>query len=147
MKKILLIIILMQLCCCSLTTGTRPDISLVDVEFSNASIFETSANFTIRLQNENPYQMDFDGAKYNISLNNINVGKGLVDQNFTIPKLGSVTQTVTIHISNLSLLRNVQTLIDAKNFEYRVDATLFGKGGLGLNNININQSGSFKARY
>lgn len=147
MKRILIIIILVLCSGCSLSTSAKPDISIVDVQFANVSVFETNADFTIRLQNENPYDLDFSGAKHNIYLNGINIGKGLINNSFSIPKLGTTTQVVKIHLSNLSLVRNLQKLIESKDFDYKIESTLFKSGTLGLSNVNITESGNFKTLY
>ena len=147
MKRVLLLIVIVFFNACSLTTGAKPEISITNVQFANVTLFETSADFTIRIQNENPYEMTFEGAKHNIYLNGINVGKGLVDSSFSVPKLGTTTQTVKIHLSNISLARNIQKLVDSKEFDYKIESTLFKSGGFGLSNINITETGQFKSLY
>jgi LEA14-like dessication related protein len=147
MKRFILIFILFFLNSCSLNSGAKPEITIADVKFSGVTLFETSADFTVRIQNENPFELSFEGAKHNIYLNGINVGTGLIDNSFTVPKLGTTTQTVKIHLSNLSLVRNIQKLIDAKEFDYKIESTLFKSGGFGLNNLNVTETGTFKSLY
>ncbi len=148
MKNCFLIVFALLFSACSfLNRGEKPEISIVDVKFSEMSVFETSANFTVRIQNSNPFEMNYEGAKYNIYLNDINVGKGLVDNSFTVPKLGSITQDITIRLSNLSLIRNIQKLVDANQFEYKIESVLYKSGSLGLASVDITETGSFNTKY
>lgn len=144
MRNLLATLFILFFAGCSFAgTGEKPEVSIVDVQFGDMSVFETTANFTIRVQNENPFALKFEGAAHNIYLNGINIGKGLVSEPFEVPRLGTSTHNVKIHLSNLTLIRNLQELMDAKAFQYRVDSTLYRPGVLGLSNVKVSESGQF----
>lgn len=141
MKKIFCILLLIIFQGCSSSIKIKPEVALVDVTFSNITLFETSADVVVRIDNENPHPIVIDGASHNISLNGISIGKGVTDQRVEIPRLGSTTQRLTVRISNLSLVKNIQSIIDAKEYDYRVDSTLYLAGGLGLDTVKVTQTG------
>lgn len=140
----LLFLICISFSACSLSGGNiKPAVSIVDVQFSDLSLFEIGADFTVRVQNENPVELSFEGATHNIYLNGVNIGKGLVNESFNVPRLGTATHKVKIHVSNLSLIRNMQDFINAREYDYRIDSVLYRSGGFGIRRYNISESGRF----
>ena len=143
MRKALFFIFIVFVSSCSGRAGIKPDVNLVDAQFSDVTLFETTADFVIRISNENPEPIVIDGASHDIYLNGVHIGKGLVDDKIEIPRLGTATQRVKVRISNLSLIRNMEDLIQSKNFDYKIDSTLYVPGSFGLSTYRVSQSGHF----
>ena len=116
------------LCGCGRTAG--PSVSLVSVHFKDATALETTTVFTIRLSNDSPEARQFSGSAHKIYLNGLYVGKGLSDAVIDVPRLGTVTQDLTVHLSNLALATRLKSVIEAKRFDYRIRSTFYGKGWL-----------------
>jgi LEA14-like dessication related protein len=116
------------LCGCNRAAG--PSVNLVSVHFQNATALETTATFTIRLSNDAPEARQFTGSAHTIYLNGLYVGKGLCDKTVAVPRLGTVTQEITVHLSNLALATRIKSVIEAKRFDYRIQSTFYGKGWL-----------------
>jgi LEA14-like dessication related protein len=114
------------LCGCNRATG--PSVNLVSVHFQEATALETTATFTIRLSNDAPEARQFTGSAHNIYLNGLYVGKGLSDNTVDVPRLGTVTQQITVHLSNLALATRIKSVIEAKRFDYRIQSVFHGKG-------------------
>jgi LEA14-like dessication related protein len=110
---------------CSGASG--PSVSLVTVKFEDATALETTAKFTLRLSNENAEPVHITGAVHKIYLNGLYLGKGLSDQTLDVPRLGTVTNDVTVHLSNLALVTRLKSIIESRTFEYRVISTFHGK--------------------
>ena len=108
-----------------------PSVSLVTVKFQKATALETTATFTIRLSNEAPEARQFTGGAHKIYLNGLYVGKGMSDATVDVPRLGTVTQDITVHLSNLALATRLKSIIEAERFDYRIQSTFYGKGALG----------------
>ncbi len=70
---------LVPLAGCTALHLVPPDVSLVDLEFTDLTLFETSGVFTVRLSNENPEPLAVEGGVYNLYLGGKKVGKGLSD--------------------------------------------------------------------
>ncbi len=118
----------MVVCGCGQKDG--PAVNLVTVQFQNATALETTANFTLRLSNDAPEARQFTGSAHRIYLNGLYVGKGLSDKTVDVPRLGTVTQDVTVHLSNLALATRIKSVIEAKRFDYRIQSVFYGKGWL-----------------
>jgi LEA14-like dessication related protein len=113
---------------CSRSSG--PAASLVSVHFKEATLLETTVVFTLRLDNDAPAPLEISGAAHKIYLNDLYVGKGLSDATLTVPRLSSVTNDVTVHLSNLALATRVKSAIESKRVDYRIQSTFYGKSWL-----------------
>lgn len=119
-------VVLLLLAGCTGSPG--PSVNLVTVKFQSATALETTATFTIRLSNEAPEPRAFTGSAHTIYINGLYVGKGLSSTNIDVPRLGTVTQDITVHLSNLALATRLKSIIEAERFEYRIKSTFYGKG-------------------
>ena len=123
-----LLVVMLTLCGCSRSSG--PAVSLVTMHFKEATLLETTAVFTLRLDNDAPAPVEITGAAHSIYLNGLYVGKGLSDATMTVPRLSSVTNDVTVHLSNLAMATRVKSAIEAKRVDYRIQSTFYGKSWL-----------------
>ena len=129
MKRILtLAACALVLCGCGRKDG--PSVNLVSVRFQDVTALETTMTFTLRLSNESPEARQFTGSAHKIYLNGLYVGKGLSDKTVDVPRLGTVTQDITVHLSNLALATRIRSVIEAKRFDYRIQSVFHGKGWL-----------------
>jgi len=108
------------------------DVGLADIQLSGITLFETNLSAEVRLQNENNRPIAIEGATYRLFLNDIDVGKGVSDERIIIPRLGSALQRVTFRLDNMIFITKIQSLLESRNFSYRLEGRLFPVGGLGL---------------
>ena len=118
------------LMCCGCSRGSAPTVSLVTVHFKEATLLETTAVFTLRLDNDAPAPLEITGASHKLYLNGLFIGKGLSDATVTVPRLSSVTNDVTVHLSNLAMATRAKTVIESKRMDYRIQSTFYGKSWL-----------------
>jgi LEA14-like dessication related protein len=126
---------------CSAKHIDAPDIALVDLRFERMEMLETSLLAKIRIDNENVDSINMQGGVFRVYINDIYIGKGLSDQEFEIPRLGSVTQHVTIRVDNLRVLAHVQNLLENGDFRYRIEGKLFAQGALGKHGFELLREG------
>jgi LEA14-like dessication related protein len=107
-----------------------PSVNLVSVHFQDATALETTTTFTLRLSNDAPEARQFTGSAHKIYINDLYVGKGLSDKTVEVPRLGTVTQDITVHLSNLALATRIKSVIETKRFDYRIQSVFYGKGWL-----------------
>ena len=125
MKKVLSLIAGVALLAgCSRNDG--PAVNLVTLHFKDATVMETTTDFVLRLSNDAPEARKFTGSAHKIYINGLYVGKGLSADAIEVPRLGTVTQAVTVHLNNLALATRIKSVIEAKRFEYKVQSTFFG---------------------
>jgi len=129
MKRILgLAAAALLLCGCNRVPGLSGN--LVSVRLQSATALETMATFIIRLSNDAPEARQLTGSAHKIYLNRLYVGKGLSDKTVEAPRLGTVTQKITVHLSNLALATRIKSVIEANRFDYRMQSVFYGKGWL-----------------
>ncbi len=104
-----------------------PAVNLINLRFDDATALETTATFTLRLSNESPQPVALEGEVHKIYLNGLYLGKGLSDAKVEVPRLGTVTHEVKVHLSNLALATRIKSIIETKSFEYRIVSVFHGK--------------------
>lgn len=102
----------------------EPAISLIDVNFSEVSVFETTLQARLRLENENSFPVTVIGGVHQIRLNDVSIGKGITSEVIEIPRYGSAESRVTVRLSNISMLSHLQKLIESEKFDYRIESVL-----------------------
>lgn len=124
-----LVVAAVLICGCGGAKG--PSVSLINLKFEDATALETTAKFTLRISNESSEPVQITGEVHKIYINDLYIGKGLGDQAFEVPRLGTVTHDVTVHLSNLALATRIKSIFETKSFEYRIVSTFHGKSWLG----------------
>lgn len=128
---------------CAALSFARPDVSLVDLKFTDLTVFETSGVFIVRLSNENPRPLQLDGGVYNLYLGGLKVGKGFSRQPVEIPALGTTTDEIEFHLSNLALASRLREMIASREVDYRIKAKVYLDGGLGRRSVKLERTGRF----
>jgi LEA14-like dessication related protein len=109
------------------TAGPGPGVSLVRVQFTDATAFETTAQFTLRLNNSLPEAVSFTGGVHRIYLNDLYCGEGLSNERVSVERLSSTTQVVTVYLNNFALATRLKAIIESKGFDYRIQSTFHGE--------------------
>lgn len=99
--------------------------TVVNFRPTSSTVLESTGVLTIRYTNENIGALGYSGSSHKLYLNGSYVGKAVSDEPFGIPPLNTITQDVTIHLENLSLLRQLLAVRDTQTAAYRLDSVLF----------------------
>lgn len=110
--------------CATLDREEDLSVNLVNVRLIGSTVWETTAVFTLRVENESPEGMRLTGGVHKFHVDGEFVGKGLSNESLEIPGLSSATQDITVHLRNLSVARRVKPIVERQRFEYRVDSVL-----------------------
>lgn len=121
-------------------------VTLVDIRPINASLLESEAVATVRLTNENIAPLGFSGTQLKLYLNGSYVGTGVSNKPFGVPPLNSVTQEVTVHFENLSLVKQLVAISNTQTVAYRLDTALFQTIDEEKNTIKTSFEGSLDLR-
>ena len=128
MKSKILPLLLLPLWLCSCATFAKREgvqVSLVNLQFGEATVWETTVLCTVRIQNELPEPVIMDGAMHKIYLNGAYIGDGLSNERIDIPRLSSVTQKVTVHLHNISILVKLRGIAEAQAADYKLTSLLY----------------------
>jgi LEA14-like dessication related protein len=110
--------------CATLPQENGVAVSLVSIRPLQSTLFETSAELTLRYTNESTRPLTIAGSTHRLYLNGTYVGRGITSERLTIPQLGTMTQTLTAHVENLALMKKAQELGTAANVNYRIESRL-----------------------
>lgn len=119
---------LLLLCSCT-SVREGVDLSLTNVKLSDVTVLETTALFTVRVQNENATPLNLKGSVYRIYLNGNYIGKGMTDKSLEVPAFGTATQTVPVYLQNLFMASKVRAIVENQRFDYEIDGTLHDAKG------------------
>ncbi len=128
--------------CVSMSNDPGVDVALVDVRVSGATLWETTAEFVVRIDNEAPEPVVLDGAVHKIFLNGRYVGKGLSNERVEIPRLSSTTHAITVHLRNLSMAARVRELIEGRALDYRMESVVYLASGMGRRGVRTLKEGT-----
>jgi len=113
--------------------AVRPDTEDFDVTLVNVAPGETSGGvgeaslrFTIRLQNANPQPVSLTGSAHRIHINGVYVGQALSNAQTEVPRLGTITEEVTVILSTFKLARALYGVYRDQSASYRITSTLYG---------------------
>lgn len=115
--------------CASFSRTGGVAVNVVNVLPTQASLFETSAALTLRLINETTEPLVFVGSTHRLYLNGSYVGRAVSDRPLTVPQLGTVTQTVTVYLENLALVRKLAEWQNTTLIDYRLESRFHPEGG------------------
>jgi len=111
--------------CATTDTIAPPDVTLVDLEFVDATIFESTLDVAVRIFNENPEPLILDGAVIKLELEGRNFGKGASSDRIEIPELDSVVQRLEMHLSHIAVATKLKTVIESKMVNYSITGKVY----------------------
>lgn len=101
------------------------DLHLTDVQFLQATALETRALVTLRLSNESPDPIRIRGGVHKLTLNQIEFGKILANEQLEVAPFSHASQQLEMHLSHLRVLTRLQSLIKATRLEYRLQSRVY----------------------
>jgi LEA14-like dessication related protein len=110
--------------CATVSREGRVAVSLVSVRPVQSSLFETTAELTLRITNETVRPLSLAGSTHRLYLNGTYVGRAVTNEKLRIPHLGTSTQVLNAHLENLVLMRKAQELGNVAAVDYRIDSRL-----------------------
>jgi LEA14-like dessication related protein len=102
-------------------------VNMVNVQFTSATLFESSAVFTLRVNNENPRPLLLEGSSHKIYLNGTYVGQGLNGDTTEVPRFGSAPIRAEVHLSHLALATRLRPMVESGVFSYELRNVLHFK--------------------
>ena len=112
--------------CATFSRSSTLSVSVTNVLPTQASLLETRAALTLRFVNEGVEPLNLTGGVHRLYLNGSYVGRAVTNERLTVPALGTVTQTITIYLENLTLVRKVAELSNTQTprIAYRLESRL-----------------------
>ena len=117
--------------CASMTSVEPPEVTLVNLKFTEVTLFETTMIATLRITNPNPEAFSVQGASFKLYLEDHKVGTGVTSEVFSVERLDSHVVDATFHINNASALLRLRKIIEQKDVTYNVKSILYTEGVFG----------------
>ena len=104
-----------------------PKISLANIAPKDVAVFEQRFDVQLRIQNPNNQELEINGLRCDIELNDKEFGNGMSGQKVTIPRFGSEVVNVEVITSIGSFLRQFQEFNKSGvgKVRYRLKGTAF----------------------
>lgn len=132
--------------CVSLGGLEPPELTLADLAFVDATLFESTLEASLRVTNGNPEPLEVDGVSLRLSLGGVSVGRGTGDVRVQIPRFGSAVVPVTVHVSNLKMVARLRALLEAEAIDWGVDGRIYVLRGTGTARVPVSAAGRLDLR-
>jgi len=111
--------------CVSTDPIEPPEVSLVDLGFVDATLFESTLDVRVRIANDNPEPLILDGAVIKLDLDGRNFGKGTIADRIEIPRFSSVVQHLEMHLSHLAVATKIKGVVESKTVDYGISGKVY----------------------
>ena len=120
MKKILPLIFCALLSGCFLKPITPPEVQLTNLMIKDVTVFETSIDATVRLENLSDETISFERSTHKLFINDFELGTGRGIGEVVVPPQGTAEAKVRFNVSNLSFFNNIRAIVESQRFEYKM---------------------------
>ena len=128
--------------CASMTPLEPPEVTLVNLEAGDVTVFETTLTAQIRITNTNPEPLVIEGAAFKLYLEDVKVGTGVTSEVFTVERLDSYVVSTTFHLNNAVALLRLATILEQKQIHYAVKTTVYSPGTFGSRKLKTVHDGT-----
>ena len=124
-------LLLVVLCLTACATVPRdiepPKLSIANIVPKDVAVFEQRFDVQFRIQNPNDQELEINGLRFDIELNDKKFGSGMSGQQVKVPRFGSEVVNVEVITGLGSFLRQVQELntSGARKLRYGLKGTAF----------------------
>lgn len=137
------VLLLPLLAGCATLDLVRPAVSLADIRLADVSLLETTVVLTLRIDNGNRFPLALEGAVYDLSIDGERIGRGSSSAPLDVPRLGSATHDITLHLRNSEVLRALRNALSGGGVDYRIEARHWVDTPLGRRAIDTVGTGRF----
>ncbi len=128
---------------CSSTGSLEPlQVTLVDLQITEMTLFETGMVARLRVTNPNPEALTIDGASFKLILDDKKIGTGTTKETFTVERLDSAVIDAVFHINNASALLRLKGIMGKTEVSYGVRGHLYTQSSFGTKMLNVDKMGT-----
>ena len=120
-----------------------PEVTLSDIEFVGAGLFEQRLGLVLRMRNPNKEDLPLDGMRLRLEIDDKPFASGMTNQDVTIPGLGEETVTVEAVSATTDVLSQLRRMTGFQDIDYTLAGTAFLRGS-GERRLPFEQDGSVR---
>jgi len=132
--------------CASVQQTEDIEVSLVNLTFESATVLETTAVFTIRIQNQRPMPLLTEGSVHKIYLNNVSVGSGVSNESVELARLSEGTHTLRVRLHNLAMARLFRDIMEQRRVDYRLESMIYARSEGRATKLRVKREGALDVR-
>lgn len=136
-----IVLILMASGCATTAPDERPEITLSDLKFTEATLFETTMVAVVRISNPSMEPIVIEGASFKLVLDDKKVGRGMMKEPVTVDGLDSQIGRVIFYVNNASAILRLRNVIESKVVAYGIVGNLYLQRGSGTTKVKVEQMG------
>ena len=142
MKSLSLLSLTVLAGCASMEPVEPPDVTLVNVQVTEVTPFETTLEAEVRIINPNPDPLAVEGASFKLELLDRKIGTGTSSTATTVPALDSATVPVIFRLNNVAAVSRLRTIMEAEVLDWSLRGTVFARRASGGRmNLKVDESG------
>jgi LEA14-like dessication related protein len=134
------------LACSSMSSFEPLEVTLVNLEVTEMTVFETTLAAKLRVTNPNPEAFTIEGASFKLFLEDTKVGSGTSNEAFTVERLDSTVFEVLFHLNNASAVLRLKDILEDDEVRYGIHGGLFTRGTFGSKKLKVERTGSIDLR-
>jgi len=127
--------------CATMSNVDPPDVTLVDLQVGDVTVFETSLTATVRITNPNPEPLAVEGASFKLELDGRKIGSGTSSDVVVVPRLDSATLQVSFHLNNLSAVTRLRSVLEHDVVNWGLRGKVFIGGTYGTRSLAVEHAG------
>lgn len=117
------------------------EVTLVNLEVTDITVFETTLAAKLRVTNPNPESFTIEGASFKLYLEDKKVGSGTCNETFSVERLDSTVVDVLFHVNNASAVLRLKDILEGNEARYGIRGSLFMQGTFGSKRLKVEQTG------
>ncbi|MSO71860.1 MAG: hypothetical protein EXQ88_07635 [Alphaproteobacteria bacterium] len=105
-----------------------PQVSIAAMRIVGANLLEQEFELTLRLTDPNTFDLDVDGMRFRLRLNERDFLEGQSNRAVRVPRLGEAQTTARGRTTLLDVMQQTMALADATEFRYALEGVVFAAG-------------------
>lgn len=120
-----LILIVTLTGCITAQSVKAPRIALGNVRLLDSKGLVQRLQIELLVANPNDFDIPLTGLQFTMQLNGLDFANGLSNARVTLPRLGEAVVPVTVTVSILAVLQQVQAVSESTGLEYKITGEVF----------------------
>ncbi len=139
-------LVLVLASCATIRDQPALTVELADLRLRDATLWETTGEMIVRIENAEPDPIRLAGGAHRIYLNGDYVGQGLTHEAIEVPGLATASQAILVHFRNLALVSRLRPMLESAQFDYEIHSRLYGIVGGRDRRWSVSSSGRLDLR-
>jgi LEA14-like dessication related protein len=97
-----------------------PEVSLAGMAFDQPGLFEQRLRLDVRLRNPNDFPLDVERLRFDLEVNDRQLGNGWTAAPFAVPAFGEAVVPVTMVVPTSDLIQRIIELGTTQRLDYRL---------------------------